>query len=107
MTFSDEEATDQYDPFGLGFNPLEEGTGTDEQEADTGGSSSSSCAAAAELGEGTFPAAVLTEVQREKIAKSKRCAAEKKEAKQASNFAKRKNALEKKLALEGVGALNG
>ena len=94
MTFPDEEATDKYDPFELGFNPLEERAGTYEQEADTGGSSSSG-AAAAELVEGTFPAAVLTEVQRERIAKNKRCAAEKEEAEKTSNLAKRKTALEK------------
>ena len=89
MTFSEDEVDEgmnQYDPFGLGFNPIGVREGDEEQEAaDTGGSSSSG-ATATQLGIGAVPTIVPAEIQRERIAESKRCATQKKEACKRSNL---------------------
>ena len=116
MTFSEDEMDESM--FDLGYDPFLAKTGdevqdpfvtrsgAEEQEAaDTGGSSSSG-AVATTAGESTCTTSTLTEVQREKIAANKKLALEKKEANKLANRAKRKTALEKKLAREGVGALN-
>ena len=119
MTFSDDEIDESM--FEIGFDPFVGETAADvdvqdpfstgasyvEQEAaDTGGSSSSG-AIATQLNRDAIPTVVLTEIQRERIAENKRCAASKKEARKLANLSKRKTALEKKMAREGVGALSG
>ena len=50
---------------------------------------------------------ILSEIQRQQIARRKLAAASKKEKLKTSNTERRKKALERKLELEGVGALTG
>ena len=100
MNFSEEEP-DEYDPFELGFDVGIPGY----SQGVTGGSSSSNSAAT--WGQVvTIPSStVVSEIQRERIARSKAAAVSKKAARKSANLVQRKKAIARKIQLKGVGVL--
>ena len=105
MLFSEDEPED-YDPFELGFDAGEPGVATAHTTGSSSSSSSSSAAVVVQA-EAIPQSIVLSEIQRERIARSKPEATSKTEARKCANAAQRKKAIARKLQLEGIGALTG